>query len=78
MLKKYNDNTEAKDDMPRVCAFCEKSISLTDGNQMLCTRSGVVSASYCCRKFRYDPLKRVPTSPPPVRPLEPDDVIGQA
>jgi hypothetical protein len=27
---------------------------------MLCDRSGVVDASHCCRRFRYDPLKRKP------------------
>lgn len=27
---------------------------------MLCTKRGVVSETYACWKFKYDPFKRVP------------------
>lgn len=30
---------------------------------MLCTRKGVVEADGSCRKFRYDPFKRIPPRP---------------
>jgi len=48
--------------MPRSCLYCEYSTKL-DENQMLCTKQGVVSMYYECRKFRYDPFKRIPRRP---------------
>ena len=30
------------------------------GDQVLCAKRGVVSAYYSCRKFRYNPCKRIP------------------
>jgi hypothetical protein len=29
----------------------------------MCVKKGIVSASGACRRFRYDPLKRVPPKP---------------
>lgn len=45
--------------MPRSCVTCLYSTTLTD-HQMLCAKHGIVSDSYACRKFRYDPCKRIP------------------
>ena len=45
--------------IPRSCLYCGYSTKLDD-NQMLCAKQGVVSIHYECRKFRYDPFKRVP------------------
>lgn len=44
------------------CAYCKKGISLDD-EQILCSRKGVVNPGGACRRFRYDPLKRVPKKP---------------
>ena len=55
-------------EMPRVCLFCEQSVVLfntgNDSDKVLCKKKGVVSGDYVCRKFVYDPLKRVPTPSP--------------
>ena len=48
--------------MPRSCQYCAFSTRLS-GDQMLCTKHGVVSIYYECRKFNYDPFKRVPDRP---------------
>lgn len=45
--------------MPRSCRHCAFSTKL-DNSRMLCRKHGVVSESYACRKFRYDPFKRIP------------------
>ena len=45
--------------MPRSCTTCQFSTNLSD-HQLLCTKHGVVADSYSCRKFRYDPCKRIP------------------
>ena len=36
---------------------------MLDENRMLCAKRGVVSMYYECRKFRYDPCKRIPPKP---------------
>ena len=48
--------------MPRSCLYCIHSTKLNE-DQMLCTRKGVVEADGSCRKFRYDPFKRIPPRP---------------
>ena len=53
-----------KDIEPR-CAYCQRGAQLED-DKILCVRKGVVSPGGSCRRFKYDPLKRVP--PPPVLP----------
>ena len=44
------------------CAYCAFSTKL-DEEQVLCTKKGVVSICGKCRKFRYDPCKRIPVKP---------------
>ena len=53
-----------KDDrMEKTCRFCERAKTLSDGSVMLCEKLGVVGATFSCRRFRYDPLKRDPKRP---------------
>ena len=44
------------------CTYCRYGTILEDG-LALCTKRGVVSTDRKCRKFAYDPIKRVPTKP---------------
>jgi hypothetical protein len=44
------------------CIYCEKGTQINE-QEVACLKCGVVSVEYCCRKFRYDPLKRVPPRP---------------
>ena len=44
---------------PRSCTTCLHSANLSD-HQLLCARRGVVADSYACRKYKYDPCKRIP------------------
>lgn len=46
------------------CAYCRYGIR--KGDVVLCEYNGVVDTTYKCRKFRYDPIKRVPMSVPPL------------
>lgn len=46
----------------RSCLYCACSAKLNE-DQMLCTKRGVVSVDGQCRKFRYDPFKRIPAKP---------------
>ena len=45
--------------MPRSCSYCAHGTKL-DEDQILCLKRGVVSIDHSCRKFSYDPCKRVP------------------
>lgn len=45
--------------IPRSCAYCAHGTVLGN-DQVLCTKYGVVSVYYKCRKFSYDPCKRMP------------------
>lgn len=44
------------------CQNCIYSAKL-EGDQMLCAKRGVVSLYHACRKYRYDPCKRIPPRP---------------
>ena len=52
------------------CSICEYSSKLADKKTFLCKKKGVVDGSYCCSKFVYDPLKRVPRTPPVIKKYE--------
>ncbi len=42
------------------CAYCTHA-GQTGGEKLLCSRCGFVSPDGSCRRFRYDPIKRVPS-----------------
>ncbi len=47
------------------CAYCAHAAKIDD-DQVLCMKRGVVSIERKCRKFDYDPLKRVPLKAKPI------------
>lgn len=59
-------------DITRVCEFCRFASEIAGTEEMLCEKRGVVAKEYCCRKFVYDPLKRVPRRLPEL--IVPDDL----
>ena len=46
----------------RSCNYCSNGTRLND-ETILCMRRGIVSPDRACRKFKYDPCKRVPAKP---------------
>lgn len=52
--------------MPRYCVYCVHAGKLSE-HEMICRKKGVVAAADQCRRFQYDPLKRVPARPQPPR-----------
>lgn len=44
------------------CAYCEYGTKLNN-EQVLCIKKGIVAMDKKCRKFRYDPCKRIPAKP---------------
>lgn len=58
MAKKlYGNNIEP------ACEICALGHRTTDGKSVLCSRKGVVDRYDFCRRFEYDPLKRIPERP---------------
>lgn len=51
----------SKEIEPR-CAYCQRGARLND-EKVMCLKKGIVSAAGQCRRFKYDPLKRVPPRP---------------
>lgn len=48
-----------RNNIAKSCAYCVHSGQTSD-EQMLCRKKGFVSPDGHCRRFRYDPLKRIP------------------
>lgn len=46
----------------RYCAYCQFSGRI-DEEHVICQFCGVVPGEHHCRRFRYDPLRRVPGRP---------------
>ncbi len=46
--------------LDKVCEFCRFASAISGTEEMLCEQRGVVAKAYGCRRFVYDPLKRVP------------------
>lgn len=46
----------------RRCEYCAKGTRLED-DTILCAKKGIRSIDSKCRKFTYDPTKRIPSKP---------------
>ncbi len=49
----------------RSCSYCQYGTHLEDG-QILCAKKGMKTVEEKCRKFRYDPCKRIPLKAKPM------------
>lgn len=45
--------------LPRSCSYCSFGTQLSD-ETVLCAKKGMMDLGKSCRKFRYDPTKRIP------------------
>ena len=60
-------------DIARACAYCTHAARF-DEAACVCDRKGIVPSDSSCRRFRYDPLKRVPSRQKPADFSEYDEV----
>lgn len=44
------------------CSYCKYG-SIIGNGEVVCIKCGVISAWHSCRRFSYDPLKRIPPRP---------------
>lgn len=47
---------------PRACEYCSYGTKLND-EQILCVKRGIRGNDAVCRRFSYDPCKRIPPKP---------------
>jgi len=55
------------------CEFCVHGRRSSDGKAILCPKKGVMPLYHHCRKFVYDPLKRMPKRPPDISKYQESD-----
>ncbi len=48
--------------MQKACVYCVHGTQISE-DQVLCTKRGAVLLDGKCRKFQYDPCKRIPPKP---------------
>ncbi|MFI3253231.1 MAG: hypothetical protein R3Y63_02655 [Eubacteriales bacterium] len=51
-----------KKDIDPLCIYCQHGRPLSQ-EEVACDKKGIMEATSHCRKFSYDPLKRVPPRP---------------
>lgn len=44
------------------CSYCQHGTALND-EEILCIKKGIMPVNCKCRKFAYDPCKRIPPKP---------------
>ncbi|MDD6800086.1 MAG: hypothetical protein PUE85_06700 [Firmicutes bacterium] len=71
----FKNKKNKENNVPRLCCFCENASIINDESNVLCSRKGIVNREYCCRRFQYDPLKRVPKAPPAMPKLSEIDLV---
>lgn len=55
------------------CEYCSHGRIASDPDMILCPKHGVVAPYYKCRRFDYDPLRRVPRRQPKLPSFSPED-----
>lgn len=48
--------------IPSSCSYCSNATRISE-DQVLCSKKGIATAYGKCRKFDYDPCKRIPPKP---------------
>ena len=43
-----------------MCIYCEHGRKIMATDDIICAKKGIVRPDYCCRKFKYTPLNRIP------------------
>lgn len=61
-------NSWFRKDIPAACSLCRYGRISAKRGIILCEKRGVVSPDFSCRKFSYDPIKRIPKGRP--KPME--------
>ncbi|MBQ2756342.1 MAG: hypothetical protein IJF27_06675 [Oscillospiraceae bacterium] len=55
------------------CIYCSNGTLTQNGDMIMCIKKGMVETNYKCRKFSYDPLKRIPSGNAPMPEFSAED-----
>lgn len=58
---------------PPKCEYCAKGRLSPNGENILCSKKGIMQLDNCCSAYKYDILKRIPKKPPIIKSADPDD-----
>lgn len=64
---------KAENEIAPKCEYCAHGRLSPDGETVLCTKKGVVERDSCCRKYKYDILKRQPKRKPKMQTFSTED-----
>ena len=53
-----------EDESIKICVNCVYGALMSEGEQILCEKSGIRNTDSTCRRFKYDPLCRIPQRAP--------------
>ena len=67
MKRKILGNVEPK------CIYCKNGKISSDNKSVLCPKKGIVDKDFFCKKFSYDPMKRIPERKPELQKFSPED-----
>lgn len=71
-MQKGEDTMLFRRKIERACAYCAHAVAI-DEDTMVCRKRGPVPMDGACRRFSYDPLKRVPETASPNLPRSGED-----
>ncbi len=52
-------------DIERNCSYCAYSAKIIESGNIICSKRDMVPCDEGCKKFKYDPLKRIPPKAKP-------------
>ncbi len=47
-------------DIEKSCSYCVRAAKTIDSDYVICSKKGIIPCNGSCRRFKYDPLKRIP------------------
>ena len=62
-----------KDEVEPNCAYCIFAVEVVGEECILCPKKGIMQIGDACKKFVYDPLKKIPRKSPPPQVFQPGD-----
>ena len=62
-------------DIKKTCLCCEYGRKSDYADEIFCSKRGITNINDYCRKFKYDPLKRIPDRQLIEKEFIPDDFL---
>lgn len=60
-------------DIKPACKYCTEAFQPLGDDRVLCMKKGIMPLDHACKKFSYDPIKRIPPRPKPMERFSEED-----